>query len=133
MFSGAISVRILSENQILSIRSKTLRLAEKTGFDKSRAYVLSAFISDMARLILSQTATGRIDVLSVRAAQRAGVTIMAFLERLEKNEILNRMTEKMKALRKIDLESLTAKNVIDEYKIYPGENREVIMQITKWI
>ena len=133
MFSGAISVRIKSENQILAVRSKALLLVEKIGFDKVRAGVLSTIISQMARQILSQTKSGRIDVLSIRRNMKAGVTILAFVEQLERNEIERKLYEKQKILKRTDLGSLAAKQIIDEFKTFPGDNREVIMQLTKWV
>lgn len=133
MFSGAISVKIKSENQILAVRSKARSLAEKIGFDKGQASVLSAIISEFARLIISQTNSGRIDVFSIRDKSKRGVTIMAFLEAYEKKEKEVKTYEKQRILRRLDLKSLAAEHIIDEFKILPEDDKGLIIQITKWL
>jgi len=133
MFNGVISVRIKTENQILAVRTKARWLAEKIGFDKVRAGVLSTIISEIARLILSQTNTGRIDILSIRSNMKTGVTILAFVEELERNEIEKKLTEKRRIIKRIDFSTLAVKQIVDEFRIFPVDNRELIMQITKWV
>jgi hypothetical protein len=133
MFSGAVSVKILSENQIIAVRSKARWLAEKIGFDKIHAGVLSAIISQTARLLLSQTNSGRIDVLSIRHNKKTGVTVIAFLDELNRNEIEKKARQKMNVINRTNFLRLTSRHLIDEYKIFPGENRAMIMQLTKWV
>jgi len=133
MFSGAVSVKILSESQILAVRSKALWLAEKIGFDRIHAGVLSAIISQTARLLLSQTKSGRIDVLSIRHNKKTGVTFIAFLDELERNEIEKKKNQKLNVIKQTNFVRLTSRHLIDEYKIFPSDNRAKIMQITKWV
>ncbi|NJD22516.1 MAG: anti-sigma regulatory factor [Melioribacter sp.] len=133
MFSGAISVKINSEIQIQAVRTKARWLAERMGLDKGPASVLSAIVSEIARLIISQTSCGRIDIFSIRDKLKKGVTILAFFDEGEKKEIEIKPFEKQKILRRMDLESLAAKKVIDEFRVFPGNEKELLMQITKWV
>ncbi|KAF0140761.1 MAG: hypothetical protein FD122_2219 [Stygiobacter sp.] len=133
MFSGAISVKINSEVQILAVRFKARWLAEKVGLDKGPAGVLSAIISEIARLIVTQTSSGRIDIFSIRDKSRVGITVLAFLENCVKKEIEEKTFEKQKILKRMDLGTLAAKHIIDEFKVYPGNDKELMMQITKWV
>ncbi|RJQ63640.1 MAG: hypothetical protein C4517_03950 [Stygiobacter sp.] len=133
MFSGAISVKINSEVQILAVRFKARWLAEKVGLDKGPAGVLSAIISEIARLIVTQTSSGRIDIFSIRDKSRVGITVLAFLENCIKKEIEEKTFEKQKILKRMDLRTLAAKHIIDEFKVYPGNDKELMMQITKWV
>lgn len=133
MFSGAISVKINSEVQILAVRFKARWLAEKVGLDKGPAGVLSAIISEIARLIITQTSSGRIDIFSIRDKSRVGITVLAFLENCVKKEIEEKTFEKQKILKRMDLGTLAAKHIIDEFKVYPGNDKELMMQITKWV
>ncbi|MBI5401780.1 MAG: hypothetical protein A2440_10105 [Stygiobacter sp. RIFOXYC2_FULL_38_25] len=133
MFSGAISVKINSEVQILAVRFKARWLAEKVGLDKGPAGVLSAIISEIARLIVTQTSSGRIDIFSIRDKSRVGITVLAFLENCVKKEIEEKTFEKQKILKRMDLRTLAAKHIIDEFKVYPGNDKELMMQITKWV
>ncbi len=133
MFSGAISVKIKSENQIPAVRSKVRWIAEKIGLDKGPASVLAAIISEIARLVISHATSGRIDIFSIRDNSRMGVTVLAFLEEGEKKETEIKTFEKQKILGRMDLRSLVAKQLIDEFKVFPGDNEELMMQITKWV
>jgi len=133
MFSGAVSVRIKSEQQILVARLKARWLAEKVGFDKLNSGVLSTLISEMARQVLAQAKSGRIDVVSVRDKMKTGITIMAFIEQVKKEVFDKKIFDKRKIIKRINFQNLAAKHIIDDYRTFPSDNREVILQITKWI
>ena len=133
MFSGAISVKIKSENQILEFRSKAKWFAEKIGFDKRRAGILSTIISEITRLMFSKTNSGRIEIISLHNKIKSGVTILAFLEEVERNGIEKKLYEKLLMLEQTDLGLHDAGHIVDEFKIFPGKNNDLIMQVTKWV
>jgi serine/threonine-protein kinase RsbT len=132
MFSGAISVRIRSEDEILLIRSKAFWFANKLGFDKYRAGIITTLISSMARLVLSFAKTGRVDLLSVHQKTRSGITAVASIEGMERLEMEKKYSDIHGLFRHVNLEALTAVHIIDDYRILPADNREAVMQITKW-
>lgn len=133
MFSGAISMKIKSETNILAVRYKTLWLAEKVGFDKIWASTLSTIISEIARLLLSQTSSSRIDVLSRHNKIKKGITVLTFLEQTEREELEKELYEKLTKLKRTDLDSIYTKNIFDEFKIFRDNRRDLVMEITKWV
>jgi hypothetical protein len=86
----------------------------------------------MVRLILSFTKSGRIDILSIHNRTKTGLTILACIEGLERLEIERKISEAKDIIKHSDLGSLASKHIIDDFRIFPAENREVVMQITKW-
>ncbi|MFI5236314.1 MAG: hypothetical protein ACHQLA_00070 [Ignavibacteriales bacterium] len=133
MFSGAISVRILSEDHILAVRSKARWFAEKIGFNIAAANVLSVIISETARLIFSKTKYGRMDIFSVNNQTKRGIAVMAIIEEMERDNAEIRGYAKQEIIRRTDLGKLVSKKIIDEYKTFPGANNDTLMQFIKWV
>ena len=133
MFSGVISVRIRTESDMLVIRSKGRWFAEKIGFDKSGAGIISTVISEMARLILLYAKSGRIDILSIRSNMKRGINILGFFEKMERIETQRKLLQSEGKVKRTDFRLLLDKQIIDEFRIIPTNGKEIMMRITKWI
>jgi anti-sigma regulatory factor (Ser/Thr protein kinase) len=127
-----VVVEINSDSDLVAARAEARALAERLGFSRTDATLISTAISEIARNIVVHVGRGTIAMRLVREARRHGLVAIATDEGAGIRDIEAALAEGNASRGGYGLGLSGARRLMDEFEVVCGPERGTTVTMTKW-
>jgi anti-sigma regulatory factor (Ser/Thr protein kinase) len=127
-----VVVEINSDSDLVAARAEARALAERLGFSRTDATLISTAVSEIARNIVVHVGRGTIAMRLVREAGRHGLVAIATDEGAGIRDIEAALAEGNASRGGYGLGLPGARRLMDEFEVVCGRERGTTVTMTKW-